>query len=890
VPALYHFCSTLNAGAFIDLRPQFAFEEETDTGLVVAIVTLPTVVDPSLRTSRSSSPYRTERMAKRDAAFEAYVALYKAGLVNENLMPIIKSPGSFEDSLQIDKKASLRSGEPRINPWIPVAKMTDVAERVWYRMLITASHGSEVTRVTMCSPSPVPIESSSFPLYWDRETQYEVSLIPLAPYSYNKEDVISAQRITSKFYASGNYPKLDTGKTDFLVYFLPEPDIHTSLLKHQWTHLQNSERDEISELNTGIVTLEGNTNANKRFPEKFFFKRWPSASASESDEAQVILTDIPKGKNFLHPIAAGTKPFTKETTQPIARCNFGHVPLRYCKFSFFIPSILRRVELALVADNLRLSVLEPVGIKNCSLVQTAITHTAACELENYQRLEFLGDCILKYYTSLQLVAEYPSWPEGYLTQRKSVQVSNTALETTCRRLGLDRYIINDNFTGSGWLPTYVHELSAARTTGEDVVLRPSKMLADVVESLIAVAYADGDLPKALRCIEVFFPDQFRLSPEDALATINNTARGDEVHLAGLERVVGRDFTNKKLLLEAVTHGSFHSYKSAIVRSYEVLEFLGDACLDYLVVRRLWASEPSLSHRAMHTTRTTLVNAWILGVLCMEHSVSEPTNFVVRVEGSSEFRSESQSIEKHIWEWMRHSVPAITATQQEKQKKYGDMHGEIWSALRCGKKYPWSVLARLNPDKFYSDLVESLISAIYIDSCGDFEQCDAFLERLGLWKIMDRLLIDDVDVVHPKEKLGILAVSDKVEYVKRFHEGKWYCQVRVGERDVGDTVEGYGRADMVETEAATRAVIILEEEKNELEKKRRSKAHDNNENADTEQVKEDEEHEREKRFEMDCKDMGSNGEVHSLLDSSDAEADPTTEVWETEHMEKDGSGQ
>jgi dsRNA-specific ribonuclease len=129
-------------------------------------------------------------------------------------------------------------------------------------------------------------------------------------------------------------------------------------------------------------------------------------------------------------------------------------------------------------------------------------------------------------------------------------------------------------------------------------------------------------------------------------------------------------------------------------------------------------------------------------------------------------------------------------------------------LHSGKRYPWAVLARFGPEKFCSDLVESVIGAIFIDTTGDFEQCDAFLERLGLWAIMGRVLRDDVDCLHPKERLGHLAVSDNVEYVKRFHEGKWRCQIKVGGEEVGEEVDGYLRID-VEAEAATQAVIILE---------------------------------------------------------------------------------
>jgi hypothetical protein len=72
---------------FINIRLQFACEEQVHRAMVLAVVTLSNVSDPSLRTARSSKAYRTERMAKRDAPFEAYVALYKAGLYQSSKVP-----------------------------------------------------------------------------------------------------------------------------------------------------------------------------------------------------------------------------------------------------------------------------------------------------------------------------------------------------------------------------------------------------------------------------------------------------------------------------------------------------------------------------------------------------------------------------------------------------------------------------------------------------------------------------------------------------------------------------------------------------------------------------------------------------------------------------------
>jgi len=46
-------------------------------------------VNKAVRTAESRSLWMSERNAIKDAAFEAYVALFKAGLVNDNLLPLL---------------------------------------------------------------------------------------------------------------------------------------------------------------------------------------------------------------------------------------------------------------------------------------------------------------------------------------------------------------------------------------------------------------------------------------------------------------------------------------------------------------------------------------------------------------------------------------------------------------------------------------------------------------------------------------------------------------------------------------------------------------------------------------------------------------------------------
>src|ERR1700693_2445179 len=93
---LHHFCATLPVYRYVDSRPTFTFQTES-TGRIRGFVTLPNSVHPSVRQASSLRSWQKRNMAAKDAALQAYVALYKAGLLNDNLLPLM--PGDvFEET------------------------------------------------------------------------------------------------------------------------------------------------------------------------------------------------------------------------------------------------------------------------------------------------------------------------------------------------------------------------------------------------------------------------------------------------------------------------------------------------------------------------------------------------------------------------------------------------------------------------------------------------------------------------------------------------------------------------------------------------------------------------------------------------------------------------
>ena len=81
------------------------------------------------------------------------------------------------------------------------------------------------------------------------------------------------------------------------------------------------------------------------------------------------------------------------------------------------------------------------------LIKIALTHPSytkeknLSDLENYERLEFFGDSVLKLFTSKLLYELYPEAAEGELSKIRSILVSDAILAQVAVKIGLDELII-----------------------------------------------------------------------------------------------------------------------------------------------------------------------------------------------------------------------------------------------------------------------------------------------------------------------------------------------------------------------------------------------------------------------------------------------------------------
>ena len=73
----------------------------------------------------------------------------------------------------------------------------------------------------------------------------------------------------------------------------------------------------------------------------------------------------------------------------------------------------------------------------------------------------------------------------------------------------------------------------------------------------------------------------------------------------------------------------------------------------------------------------------------------------------------------------------TAALYATRTRFAALEPIFRAAFDYGLVYPWRALAAFAPEKVFSDLIEAVLGAIYIDTNGDLKACVAILRRFGV---------------------------------------------------------------------------------------------------------------------------------------------------------------
>ncbi|RHZ69809.1 Dicer-like protein 2 [Aspergillus turcosus] len=809
---LHHFCAVLPSEPYVDTRPVFSFAVNQN-GLLKGTVILPSCVHPKVRRTEGRIWWRTERAAMKETAFQAYKALYEFGLVNDHLLPLTKKPEL--KSHDLGAMPSILETSEQYDPWIEWAYSWSSPDIHQSRIVVRLNGGgSEELCMRLVGPTYLP-SLSPMTLFWDNSTTFTVTFeaaerVPLVPLS-SVEDM----RATTELYLQATRSRLCRSERDFTALFAP--DLHHTELK-AWLNVYEGCDPALEVYSRDHnPALMGVVRDHSRYKEPLLFRRWLVSDENQSSSVVELECDpFPRRRNLLHrqTLAKGQVDVDEEISESAAKshivaadvCTIDRLPFTMAIFGLFISVIVERLGVELIASRLRETILGDVGFTSTQHIITAITAPSAQALTNYQRYEFLGDSILKFSVSCQLFFQHPNWHEGYLSEGRDMIVQNPRLAKAALDTGLDAYIITKMFTPRKWSAPLISE-KLERVPAKRQM--STKVLADVVEALIGAAYMDGGHATAQACIRRFLPE-IDLHTVDTRSPTRSVAPESARHMMNdrLKQYIGYTFADESLLVEALTHPSC-DYDST-TQSYQRLEFLGDAVLDMVIVSAIFNHPIQRPQGEMTKIKHAVVNANLLAFFCMEFAIPEAKLDIAQTSDTS-FAVTSSQESIQLWRFMRYRGQDLNTARDASLARHRALRDEITSSLQHAPHYPWQALSRLNADKFFSDIVESVLGAIFVDSGGDLAPCELFVERIGLLGYLRRILDHGIDVAHPRNVAQQLAKSN-IQFVAQRVLGEeggasYQCSVRVEQVEVF-AVTGCLTAEEAEVTAAVEAIKLL----------------------------------------------------------------------------------
>ncbi|KAJ3149694.1 hypothetical protein HDU86_006871 [Geranomyces michiganensis] len=459
-------------------------------------------------------------------------------------------------------------------------------------------------------------------------------------------------------------------------------------------------------------------------------------------------------------------------------------PREIFQLATVFPSVLHKLDIYCAIDQFK----RRIGLPHVTIdtLFAAFSAPSAQEETNYERLETLGDSYLKFAVTVDLYKTYRNSEEGDLSTRRSGIVSNKNLYARALDLGLGALLNVTPFNPRHWAPpgskpnfTYPrhrrdgrppaaqaddeNDSPYASRRGPEWRLISQKTLADFVEALIGAYYTDAGNDVAASLLH-----KFGLASS---AIVPATSRGDHdikdnrdlpsqvdapLQVSGLpalppspiEHRLQYRFNNRALLLEALSHPSLSITEPT--PSYQRLEFLGDAVLDWVLTRFFFNSYPHLAPSALSELRQAAAN-------------------------NESFARLAHKLDLHTS--LRHS----SATLQTEIDAYVAYLNTLDAAAA-------PIETAVEGPKVLGDLFEAVAGAVFVDSEFDLEV---------MWRVFKPLMIEFLDIhANPDvvkkspirqfheffQKLGF-AVND-VRYKFQEVENKMRCELYVLDVMVG----------------------------------------------------------------------------------------------------------
>ncbi|KAJ6509901.1 hypothetical protein C8R47DRAFT_1034846 [Mycena vitilis] len=386
------------------------------------------------------------------------------------------------------------------------------------------------------------------------------------------------------------------------------------------------------------------------------------------------------------------------------------IPASTFRTGLIFPSMMRRLDSFLLVKELNARFFNHQISE--TLLDMAITAPSTRMEYDYERLELLGDSFLKHLASIYVFVNEPSNKEGALHIARQQIVSNCTLFHSCDSVGLPSYIQAKSFSAKSWQPTNFRaseenpakiESQSDRKKNEQRL--GDKVVADVAEAIIGAAYlsAGGDCAlMAAKAMNIPLPNVEKWSDFGRKLLIpppTVSAKLEPSALRAVQGIIKHEFKHPHILAQALvrsfsafmsmglyllvqTHASVSGFERV---SYERLEFLGDAILEFSVIRYIYKRDQKLTPGGLTLLKGAMVSNSALAAVCV-----------------------SSGLYKHMLLATR-----LTASVTDYVEKLRVKQAEEYQLAQLEKRSPGQYWQEIEPPKVLSDVVESVIGAIYV---------------------------------------------------------------------------------------------------------------------------------------------------------------------------------
>ncbi|KAM3961500.1 LOW QUALITY PROTEIN: ribonuclease 3 drosha [Aphomia sociella] len=238
------------------------------------------------------------------------------------------------------------------------------------------------------------------------------------------------------------------------------------------------------------------------------------------------------------------------------------------------------------------------------------------EIKHNERLEFLGDAVVEFLSSIHLFRMFPGLAEGGLATYRASMVQNQHLAQLAKNISLEQFML------------YAHGSDLCR----EVVMRHA--MANCFEALMGALFLDAGLQVADRVfalalwynesdlLEVWTKDRAHpLQEQEPLGDRKYIKDFDFLQrLTEFEESIGVMFKHIRLLARAFTDRSV-GFTHLTLGSNQRLEFLGDTVLQLVVSDRLYRYFPDHHEGHLSLLRSSLVNKRTQAMVCDDLNMS-----------------------------------------------------------------------------------------------------------------------------------------------------------------------------------------------------------------------------------------------------------------------------